>query len=117
MSALFKPGTYKVISAVRIRKEPRVVEWLDEKKQVKTNQIGSMPFGRIVKVIDVVTDSANQSWGQVTDADATGTAGWICLKSINRTLVELIAEEQPGNGILARLEKLEAWAKTRGYQI
>lgn len=120
-------GWYKALSTVNIRREPRIVEYRDKQGKLTTNAVGQISIGTRRKVVDVVTDKWNATWGQVLESDNAGIGGWCCIQGVNRTFMELVPEDGDDDksvevsaklleDVLERLFKLEAWAKTKGYK-
>lgn len=102
-----EPGIYEVISDVKIRREPRIVEGRF------TNQVGLLKTGTQRKVYSIMTQKDNSTWGRVSQSDAAGIAEWACIEGLNRVFMRFIKPlEEEG---VDRLSRLEAWARTMGY--
>ena len=91
---------YKILRDVRIRREPRITS---------TNIRGLYTVGKIVDVFGEVSNSSGETWGQVSEPDATGVSLWICLRNINGKFAELIQESviPVDNELLYRVAALE----------
>lgn len=100
----FEPGLYEVISNVNIRREPRILP---------ENIVGKLTIGKQRTIYSVITDEHNYTWGRISFADAAGVSEWVCMKDINREFVKLV--KSSGSTLDGRLERLESWARTKGY--
>lgn len=107
-----QPGLYEATSTVNIRREPRIVEGKVDGKFI-SNRVGQIGLGTQRQIYSVLTNEKNETWGRVSEADSAGIAEWICIKSLNREFMRLIFEA-PSN-LEARLNALEAWARTQGF--
>jgi hypothetical protein len=113
-------GIYQVTSDVFIRREPRIVEYQNPAtKKPVSNVVGKLTIGTMRAVYDITTDKENATWGRVSFFDSAGIAEWVCIKNINRTFMKFTEplENEPQNTseFETRLNKLEAWARTKGY--
>lgn len=115
METKYAPGLYEIVSKVKIRREPRIVEYYNEEKKYITNQVGTLNVGTQREVYEVFTDSFNSTWGRVSEPDATGNSQWICIRGLNREYARMSAPSQPVDSVEARVAKLETWARTKGY--
>ena len=80
---------YTIKSTVHIRAGMKRVEYKDpQTKQIVTNIRGKYDVGKVVDVLEVVTDGANETWGRVSEPDATGQSLWITIRTINREFAE-----------------------------
>ena len=104
---------YIVISKVKIRREPKIVEYHEDKKFI-TNQVGLLDIGTKRTVYETITDAMNVTWGRVSESDAAGISQWVCIKGLNREYMKLV-QPIPEYDFLTRIDKLEAWAKSQGY--
>ncbi len=102
----FKPGTYECISIVNIRREPKIG---------LTNIKGKLSVGTQRTIYSVITDNNNMTWGRVSLADSAGISEWVCIREINRKFMKFIEPLPPIFETSERLEKLIAWAKTKGF--
>lgn len=83
------PGIYEVISDVKIRREPRIVDYSLGGKPV-TNQVGLLKAGTKRAVYDTYTDNKNMTWGRLSLHDSAGSAEWSCIKESNREFMKFI---------------------------
>lgn len=114
----FTPGLYKVISAVYIRREPRIVEYRDKKERIVTNIVGSKNIGDYIRIDATTTDSRNQTWGKVSEPDAAGKSLWICLRDINRTFAEKVEQEDHSTipdpaACMQWMKAVDEWARSQ----
>ena len=105
-------GIYEVVHKVAVRREPRVVEYIDPKtKKFTTNQVGLLSVGTKRAVYSVRTLEDNTTWGRVSFFDSAGIAEWACIKGLNREYMQFVEPLKPApspapvDGI-ARLEAL-----------
>lgn len=82
-------GIYEVISDVKIRREPDIVEVFKDGKLI-TNQVGFLKVGTHREVYSVLTKKDNTTWGRISESDAAGIAEWACIKGLNRTYMKFI---------------------------
>ena len=109
---------YITISKVKIRREPKIVEYYEGKKFI-TNQVGLLDIGTRRTVYRTVTDAMNVTWGQISEPDAAGISLWVCIKGLNREYMRKTSTDENSDTlteIAIRLIKLEVWAKTKGYK-
>lgn len=111
------PGVYESISDVNIRREPRIAEYKIGGVWV-TNQVGRISAGTRRMIDSFVINKDNSIWGRVSDADSAGISEWICIKNINRVFMKPVdgaVVGQPPADVTTRLEKLESWARSKGF--
>lgn len=84
MTNEYTPGIYEVISDVKIRREPRIVEFKDEHGRVITNQVGFLKVGMQRAVYSIITIKDNTTWGRVSFYDSAEIAQFVCIKGLNR---------------------------------
>ena len=66
---------YECSSEVLIRRESRIVEYIDPKsKKPVTNVVGKLTQGTIREIYSTITDSKGATWGRVSESDAAGIA-------------------------------------------
>lgn len=98
-------GIYEVISDVKIRREPRIVEGNT------TNQVGLIKAGTHRRVFSVLTTKDNTTWGRVSFADAAGISEWVCIQGLNRVYMKLIEPDKDGAPadaiVMMKLDNLE----------
>lgn len=107
---------YEAISEVNIRKEPKIVE-IKVGKNFVTNRVGSLNTGTQREIFSFFTDSNNDTWGRVSQADATGIAEWVCIQNTNRTFMKPVNKiPEPIHSIFEWANEIDAWARSEGYQ-
>ncbi|MDD2921475.1 MAG: hypothetical protein PHQ36_04245 [Anaerolineales bacterium] len=120
-----EPGLYEIISKVTIRREPRIVEFKHPILKWVSNSVGTLELGDQREVYSIVTDKTNNTWGRISESDASGKALWICLQGLNRSYAKPVNPEKSAPApvviveyptIETRISKLEDWAKTKGYK-
>jgi hypothetical protein len=112
----FGPGLYEVINPVTIRRGPRVVEYKDpSSNRVVSNAAGRLNPGIRKEILSVMVDKDNAEWGRISEPDSAGMAHWICLRTTNRVFVKLLDATPETPTIESRIEKLESWARSKGY--
>ena len=114
----YVPGIYEAQSVVNIRREPRIVDikiggvWV-------TNQVGRIDAGTRRFLDSFITNKDNSTWGRVSEADSAGISEWICVQNINRVFMKPVdggvVVPPPTGDLENRLFRLEAWARTQGY--
>ena len=84
-------GIYEVISDVKIRREPHIVEG------TTTNSVGLLKVGTQRAIYDTIVQSDNSTWGRLSGADSAGIALWVCIQGLNRTYLKFIKpfDDQP----------------------
>ena len=113
-----RPGKHRVISPVKIRRGPRMVDVRDPKtNKLVTNQEGFLEFGKTRIILDFETDEENQTWGRISEDNAAGVALYVGVQVLNRTFMERLPDnEQPeeyrnlppqSSGLEARVASLE----------
>lgn len=115
----YTPGIYEVISDVKIRREPRIAEYMDSGKLV-TNQVGLLKTGTMRAVFGIVTQKDNSVWGRVSSYDSAGISEYACIKHLNREYMRFVeplkpAPESPPSGsgaVMAILQEIRADVKT-----
>ena len=118
-----EPGEYEVISDVKIRREPQIVERYENGKLV-TNQVGLLRVGTKRIVYSTLTKKDNTTWGRISEHDAAGIAEWVCIQGLNRTYMKLLKASTSETDttfdmMLMKhdrdIERLKEWARTQGY--
>lgn len=117
-------GEYEVISDVKIRREPQIVERYENGKLV-SNQVGFLKVGTKKIVYSVLTKKDNTTWGRISEHDAAGIAEWVCIQGLNRTYLKLLKASNDDSTDISfdmllmkherELERLKEWARTQGY--
>ena len=116
-------GEYEVISDVKIRREPQIVERYENGKLI-TNQVGLLKVGTKRIVYSTLTKKDNTTWGRISEHDAAGIAEWVCIQGLNRTYMKLLKAstsemDTTFDMMLMKhdrdLERLKEWARTQGY--
>jgi hypothetical protein len=102
----FEPGIYECVSTVKIRREPKVIDY------PTTNKVGELQPGTQREIYSVLTLKDNTSWGRVSSPDAAGVSEWVCIKGLNREFMKFVkATTAPGIGdlgtVLMKLDNLE----------
>lgn len=104
-----EPGIYEVISKVAIRREPRIVEYIDPKtKKLVTNQVGLLSVGQKRAVYGILTAKDNTTWGRVSFHDSAGIAEWVCIQGINRGYMKFLEPLKDAPAPVDGIAKLEA---------
>lgn len=120
---MIESGEYEVISDVKIRREPQIVERYENGKLV-TNQVGLLKVGTKRIIYSTLTKKDNTTWGRISEHDAAGIAEWVCIQGLNRTYMKLLkastSETDTTFDMLLmkherELERLKEWARTKGY--
>lgn len=128
------PGLYEAQADVNIRREPRVVEYKVAGKFI-TNRVGAINVGTQRIIFSLLTNDKGETWGRVSEADSAGIAEWVCVQNLNRrfmkpisSAVEVTAPSGDAVDALldeiekriaafdARLDALEAWARSQGFK-
>lgn len=115
---ILRPGIYEAQKDVNIRREPKVVEYKLGNSFI-TNRVGQINAGTRRTIYSLITNEKGDTWGRVSESDASGVAEWICIQTLNTTFMkplDVVVEPAPSGDIEARLAKLEAWAVSKGYQ-
>lgn len=116
MTALNPPIVYTSVHQVIIRREPRIVEYLDGAKKFITNQVGLLKIGDQRIVYEIVTDNNNYTWGRISEPDGAGKSTWVCIRGLNRTYMEIASVSSIG-GIENRVARMEQFLKDKfGYE-
>jgi hypothetical protein len=109
----YQPGIYEVISDVKIRREPRIVEGN------VTNQVGLLKAGTRREVYSILTVKDNTFWGRVSGPDAAGISQWACIKGLNRTYMRFVEPlpSEPGSPerFMQWARELHEWALGMGF--
>ncbi len=80
----YQPGIYEVISDVKIRRTPAIIEG------IHTNQVGLLKVGTRRAIYSILTVKDNTTWGRVSLYDSAGISEWVCIKSLNREYMKFI---------------------------
>lgn len=116
---------YVVLRDMNIRaSEPKVVDYYDRKARKRiTNDAGDLHAGDTVEVSETITNERFETWGRYSGVTGAGKALWVIIRDSNRIfMIPSVEGDAPGapvdtlSRLMARLEKLEAWAKTQGYE-
>lgn len=117
---ILKPGIYEAQKDVNIRREPKVVEYKLGNNFI-TNRVGQINAGTRRTIYSLVTNEKGDTWGRVSESDASGVAEWICIQTLNTTFMRPLDVFEPSPSVPvfdleARIAKLEVWAAGKGYQ-
>lgn len=98
---------YRAQQILNIRREPRITG---------SNRIGQLAAGTERDVLDTMTNSNGETWGQITEADNHGIAGWVCIQNINTVFMKPVATMiiPIPSGDAWRIA-IDAWARAQGF--
>jgi hypothetical protein len=118
----YVPGVYKVINrdGIRVRGTPDTSHDGNIVRDENGNQI-KLTIGKSFPAYRIITDKKGWFWAVITDVGAQQDH-YVCLWNLNTRFAELVkpfpdheTKNNPVEDILARLGKLESWARTKGY--
>ena len=105
-------GVYEVVQPyIAIRRNPKVIEEVDNKGQFITNRIGLLESKQKVNIYKLIVDDMGVHWGRISE-DKDAVEQWVCIKGLSTTYLKSIGKT-PSDG--ERLNNLEKWARTKGY--